>query len=217
MVLVRESWAERRAGLSVFEQMTAGFAYRPDEECARVHHRVGELVQEYTRQYYARDPRAQETLAQMLGSLGEGSVMRPSVDFDYGVNTHVGAGCFFNFGCVFLDVAPIRFGDGVLVGPRVQFLTPTHPLNPVDRADLWEGGLPITVGDNVWIGGGAIILPGVTIGENAVVGAGAVVSKDVPANAVVVGNPARVIKTVSAEDRPSDPDHQYSPQALGLI
>lgn len=211
------SWEQKRAGKSVFEQMTAGYAYRPDAECEQVHYRVTQLTQTYTQQYLSRDPGMEQTLRQMLGSLGEGSVIRPEVAFDYGVNTHIGAGCFFNFGCVFLDVAPITFGDGVLVGPKVQFLTPTHPLNPVDRAALWEGGLPITVGQNAWIGGGAIILPGVTIGENAVIGAGAVVSKDIPANAVAVGNPAKVVKYVSAEDRPGDPEHQYSPQALGLL
>ena len=209
-------WDELRAGKSVFEQMTAGFAYRPDEECADTHYRVVELVEEYTRLYRARDSRKQEVLAQIVGSLGEGSTIRPSVAFDYGVNTHIGAGCFFNFGCVFLDVAPITFGDAVLVGPNAQFLTPTHPLNPVDREALWEGGLPITVERNVWIGGGAILCPGVTVGENAVIGAGAVVTKDVPANAVVVGNPARVIKYVGVDERPTDPAHQYSPQALGL-
>ena len=209
-------WEQLRAGKSVFEQMTAGYAYRPDAECADTHYRVVALVEEYTRLYRARDPRFSQVLARMVGSLGEGSVIRPSVDFDYGVNTHIGAGCFFNFGCVFLDVAPIHFGDGVLVGPHVQFLTPTHPLNPVDRADLWEGGLPITVGDNVWIGGGAILCPGVTVGENAVIGAGAVVTRSIPANAVAVGNPARVVKYVSADERPTDPSHQYSAQALGL-
>lgn len=98
------------------------------------------------------------------------------------MNTYIGDGSFFNFGCVFLDVCPIRIGSTVLVGNNVQFLTPTHPLNPVDRAAYWEGGEPITVEDNVWIGGGAIILGGVTIGKNSVIGAGTVVTKDVPAN-----------------------------------
>jgi len=210
------NWQQKREGKSVFQQMTAGYAYRPDDECIDLHRRVTQLTQVYAQQYYASDPMMTKTLNEMVGSLGEGSMIRPAVSFDYGVNTHIGAGCFFNFGCIFLDVAPITFNDGVLVGPNVQFLTPTHPLNPVDREALWEGGLPITVGRNVWIGGGAIILPGVTIGENAVIGAGAVVSKDIPANAVAVGNPAKVVRYVAEDERPTDPNHQYSPQALRL-
>lgn len=106
----------------------------------------------------------------------------------------MGTGCFLNFNVVALDVAPIRLGDNVLIGPNVQLLTPTHSLDPERRRAGWEGGEPITVGDNVWIGGGAIICPGVSIGANSIVGAGAIVTKDVPANVVVAGNPARVIK-----------------------
>lgn len=203
--------------MSVFEQMTAGMAYKPDAECADAHHRVMALAETFRQQYIARDPQMVQTLSNMVGSLGDGSMIRPSVSFDYGVNTHIGAGCFFNFNCVFLDVAPITFGDGVLVGSNVQFLTPTHPINPVDRRNAWEGGKPVTVGDNVWIGGGAILLPGVTVGENSIIGAGAVVSRDIPANSIAVGNPARVIKTVSADERPTDPADQFSPAALGLL
>jgi len=106
----------------------------------------------------------------------------------------MGTGCFLNFNVVALDVAPITLGDNVLIGPHVQLLTPTHSLDPERRRAGWEGGEPITVGDNVWIGGGAIICPGVSIGANSIVGAGAIVTKDVPANVVVAGNPARVIK-----------------------
>lgn len=202
--------------MSVFEQMTAGMAYKPDEECADTHYRVMELAETFRLQYIKRDPQMAETLRSMVGSLGEGSMIRPNVSFDYGVNTHIGAGCFFNFNCVFLDVAPINFGDAVLVGSNVQFLTPTHPINPVDRRNAWEGGKPITVHDNVWIGGGAILLPGVTVGENSIIGAGAVVSRDIPANSIAVGNPARVIKTISADERPTDPADQFSATALGL-
>lgn len=201
----------------IFDRMTAGLPYRPDEECAEIHYRTMSLVEQLDRQYLARDPKMAETLRQLLGSCGEGSMIRPRAVFDYGINTHMGAGCFFNFNCVFLDVAPITFGDGVLVGTNVQFLTPTHPVNPVDRKALWEGGKPITVGDNVWIGGGAILLPGVTVGENSIIGAGAVVSRDVPANSVAVGNPACVIKTISADERPTDPADQFSAASLGLL
>jgi maltose O-acetyltransferase len=95
-----------------------------------------------------------------------------------------------------LDVAPIRIGSGTMFGSNVQIMTPLHPLDPELRAEGWESAAPITIGSNVWVGSGAIILPGVTIGDGAVIGAGAVVSRDVPARAVAVGNPARVIKTL---------------------
>lgn len=198
----------------VFKRMIAGAPYKPDAEC----HALSDTIYEATKlfeQYYARSEHAQamHVLREHLGAFGTGSFMRPSVAFDYGVNTFIGEGCFFNFNTVILDVAPVRFGDGVLVGSNTQFLTPTHPVNPQDRKNLWEGGLPITVGDNVWVGGGAIILGGVSIGENAVIGAGSVVTKDVPANAVVVGNPARVVRTVGPDEHPAHP-HQYSAQSI---
>ena len=103
---------------------------------------------------------------------------------------------FANFGLVALDVAPIRIGDDVQIGPNVQLLTPTHPLDPGLRRAKWEAAEPIEIGANAWLGGGAIVLPGVTIGENSVVGAGAVVTRDVPSDVVVVGNPARVIRSL---------------------
>ena len=93
-----------------------------------------------------------------------------------------------------LDVARVTIGDDVQMGPNVQLLTPTHPTEPEPRREKWEAALPITIGDNVWLGGGVIVCPGVTIGENSVVGAGSVVVRDIPANAVAVGNPARVVK-----------------------
>jgi maltose O-acetyltransferase len=115
---------------------------------------------------------------------------------DYGYQIHVGARTFINYGVVLLDVGTITIGEDVQVGPNVQFLTPTHPLDPETRRAKWEAAKPITIGNNVWLGGGVIILPGVSIGENTVVGAGAVVTKDLPANVVAVGNPARVIRQV---------------------
>lgn len=99
-----------------------------------------------------------------------------------------------NFGAILLDVARIRIGADVQLGPNVQLLTATHPLEPEPRRAKWESGKPITIGDNVWLGGGVIVCPGVTIGENTVVGAGAVVVRDLPANVVAVGNPARVVR-----------------------
>lgn len=143
------------------------------------------------------DPQAQiAILRELLGSLGEGAVIRPPFWCDYGYQIHIGRGTFINYGAVFLDVARVTIGEDAQVGPNVQFLTATHPVDPATRRAKWESARPITIADNVWLGGGAIILPGVSVGENTVVGAGAVVTKDLPANVVAVGNPARVVRTV---------------------
>ena len=116
---------------------------------------------------------------------------------DYGRHLTIGARCFANYGLVALDVAPITIGDDVQIGPNVQLLTPTHPVEAGPRRDKWESAAPITIGDNVWLGGGAIVLAGVTIGDNTVVGAGAVVTRDLPADVVAVGNPARVVRQLA--------------------
>jgi maltose O-acetyltransferase len=133
-------------------------------------------------------------LAELLGELGEDAVIRPPLSMDYGYQTSIGAGTFINFNCVILDVARVVIGERCQVGPNVQILTPTHPIDPGPRGDGWEAAEPITIGDNVWLGGGAIVLPGVTIGSDSVVGAGAVVTRDLPPRVVAVGNPARVIR-----------------------
>jgi maltose O-acetyltransferase len=124
---------------------------------------------------------------------------------DDGAHLRLGARCFANFGLVALDVAAITIGDDVQIGPNVQLLTPTHPLEPGPRRAKWEAAQPITIGDNVWLGGGAIVLPGVTIGTNTVVGAGAVVTRDLPADAVAVGNPARVVRTLAEPAAADEP------------
>jgi maltose O-acetyltransferase len=141
-------------------------------------------------------PLRRQLLQQLVGSVGEGTEIRPPFFVDYGSNIRIGARCFANFGLVALDVAAITIGDDVQIGPNVQLLTPTHPVEPGPRREKWEAAEPITIGDNVWLGGGAIVLPGVTIGENTVVGAGSVVTRDLPADVVAVGNPARVIRSV---------------------
>lgn len=135
-------------------------------------------------------------LTELLGAFGEGSEIRPPLRCDYGYQTFIGARTFANFGLVCLDVATVTIGDDVQLGPNVQLLTPTHPVAAGPRRDKWEAALPIVIGDNVWLGGGVIVLPGVTIGANTVVGAGAVVTRDLPADVVAVGNPARVIRQV---------------------
>lgn len=135
-------------------------------------------------------------LTDLLAGLGEGAVIRPPLFMDYGYQTSVGSGTFINFNCVILDVGRVRIGSDVQIGPNVQILTPTHPIDPEQRRSGLEAAKPITIEDNVWLGGGAIVLAGVTIGRDTVVGAGAMVTKDLPPGVVAVGNPARVIRTV---------------------
>ncbi|WP_142847804.1 sugar O-acetyltransferase [Telmatospirillum sp. J64-1] len=144
----------------------------------------------------APEDRREEILRELLGSVGENTVIRPDFRCDYGENIKIGRNVFINFNCVFLDCAAIEIGDFTQIAPAVQFYTATHPLDPGLRRDGQEYALPIRVGTNVWIGGGAIILPGVTIGDDSVIAAGSVVTKDVPPRSVVVGNPARVVREV---------------------
>lgn len=137
-----------------------------------------------------------ELLEELFGAFGEKSEIRPPLYCDYGYQTHIGARSFANFGLTLLDVARISIGDDVQFGPNVQLLTPTHPLDAELRRQKWEAAEPITIKDNAWIGGGAIVLGGVSVGENAIVGAGAIVTKDVPPNTVAVGNPAKVSRSL---------------------
>jgi maltose O-acetyltransferase len=131
-------------------------------------------------------------LVERFAAVGEGAVVRSPFHCDYGFNIHVGAGVFLNFNCVILDVVEVNIGDRTQIGPAVQILAADHPRDPERRASGLEFGRPVRIGRNVWIGAGAIILPGVSIGDNALIGAGSVVTRDVPAGATALGNPARV-------------------------
>jgi maltose O-acetyltransferase len=135
-------------------------------------------------------------LAELLGSVGEDVSVRPPLYMDYGYQTSIGSETFINFGCIILDVARVAIGADVQIGPNVQILTPTHPLDAEQRRSGLEAAEPISIGDNVWLGGGAIVLPGVTIGRDTVVGAGAIVTKDLPPGVLAVGNPARILRSL---------------------
>jgi maltose O-acetyltransferase len=131
-------------------------------------------------------------LRELLGAVGDGAVIRQPFHCDYGYNIRLGADVFLNFNCVILDVVSVTIGAGTQIGPAVQIYTADHPRDPEHRRAGLEFGRPVVIGRNVWIGGGAIILPGVTIGDDVIIGAGSVVTRDVPPGATVVGNPARV-------------------------
>lgn len=130
-------------------------------------------------------------LVERFASVGEEALIRPPFFCDYGYNISLGAGVFLNFNCIILDVEPVIIGEGTAIGPSVQILASDHPRDPRLRQQKVRFGRPVTIGSNVWIGGGAIILPGVSIGDDAIVGAGSIVTRDVPPGVTVVGNPAR--------------------------
>ncbi|MGP9528806.1 sugar O-acetyltransferase [Glutamicibacter sp. AOP5-A2-18] len=179
------------------ERMLAGDLYIADDpENERLHRRGVQLADAYHRADIAADPLAREILVDLVGTLGEGAHVNPPLFVDYGENIHIGARTFINYNLTALDVATITIGEDCQIGPNVQLLTPTHPIDPQPRRDKLEAAQPISLGDNVWLGGGVIVCPGVSIGENSVIGAGAVVTKDIPANVVAVGNPARVIRSI---------------------
>jgi maltose O-acetyltransferase len=179
------------------ERMLAGDLYVADDpELARDSARAQSLTHRLNTMDPTDGDARRRLLVELLGAFGPDSEIRPPFHCDYGYQTFIGARSFANFGLLSLDVARVTIGDDVQMGPSVQLLTPTHPVEPGPRRDKWEAAQPITIGNNVWLGGGVIVGPGVTIGDNTVVGAGAVVVKDLPANVVAVGNPARVIKQV---------------------
>lgn len=177
--------------------MLAGELYQADDpELAAESLRARRLLDGFNRAPADADEERARILAQLLGAFGPGSEIRPPFYCDYGHMIRIGARTFVNFGLVALDVGPITIGDDVQIGPNVQLLTATHPVEAEARRAKWEAGEPITVASNVWLGGGAIVLAGVTIGQNTVVGAGAVVTRDLPEDVVAVGVPARVTRAL---------------------
>jgi maltose O-acetyltransferase len=146
------------------------------------------------------DPARRALLGQLFASGGDTVGLTSPFFCDYGSNIELGEKVFFNFNCVVLDVCKVRIGPFTLFGPAVQIYTPLHPLDAASRR-AEEYGKPVTIGADVWVGGGAIILPGVTIGDRAVIGAGSVVTRDVPADVFAAGNPCRVVRAIDASDR----------------
>ena len=182
-------------GRSQHDRMRSGDLYLADDpDLVRMRRRARALEERFNRADAVDGQGRTAILRELLGGFGDGSEIRPPFHCDYGEHIHIGARVFANCGLVALDVATITIGDDVQIGPNVQLLTPTHPLDADVRRAKWEGGQPIVIEANAWLGGGVIVLPGRTIGADAIVGAGAVVTKDVPAGAVVAGNPARPIR-----------------------
>lgn len=179
------------------ERMLAGDPYIADDPTIIEAQKVAVRKAARFLAVYNEDPEAGQAVArELFGDMAADAYVRAPVYVDYGSHITIGPRTFINMGLTALDVAPIRIGADCQLGPHVQLLTPTHPVEPQPRRDKLESAQPITIGDNVWLGGGVIVCPGVTIGDNSVIGAGAVVTKDIPANVVAVGNPARVVKEI---------------------
>lgn len=178
-------------------KMLAGELYRSaDPELVADIRRAQRLLAQYNATLEEETDKRAALLRDLLGSCGDGAVIKPVFACDYGYNIRLGRNAFINYHCVFLDCAPIEVGDNLQMGPAVQLYTAEHPLDAELRRSGLEYARPIRIGNDVWIGGGANILAGVTIGDGSVVGAGSVVVRDVPPGRVVVGNPARVVRTL---------------------
>lgn len=178
--------------------MLRGELYRDnDPELVADRQRAGMLTGEFNATRADEPRRRAEILGELLGAFGSGSWIMPRFQCDYGYLIEIGSNSFLNYDAVLLDCAPIRIGNDVSIGPRAQLLTPLHPVEDHEaRRQRWESAAPITIGDNVWFGGGVIVGAGITIGENTVIGAGSVVTRDIPAQVFAAGNPCRVIRSL---------------------
>lgn len=184
------------------ERMLAGEPYfAQDPELLDMQLRAQEMLQAFNGSAPDEGDRRRELLRELFGGFGEGSEVKPPFFCDYGAHIYAGDGLFMNYDCVVLDCNEVRIGHRVLLAPKVQIYTATHPLNPAERREGWEMALPITIGDDVWVGGGAIICPGVTIAAGSTIGAGSVVTRDVPPGVFAAGNPCRVIRKVEPGER----------------
>ncbi|MDN6730798.1 MAG: sugar O-acetyltransferase [Atopostipes suicloacalis] len=179
------------------EKMLAGEMYQAaDPLLVKERKEAKEKIRKFNQTKETEKEKRLEILRDLVGSAGENVHMKPNLRCDYGYNIHIGNNFFANFDTTILDVCEVVIGNHCMLGPGVHIYTATHPIHPIERKSGKEYGKPVTIGDNVWIGGRAIINPGVKIGDNVVVASGAVVTKDVEDNVLVAGNPAKIIKHI---------------------
>ncbi|MDE7263701.1 MAG: NUDIX domain-containing protein [Anaeroplasmataceae bacterium] len=186
---------------SNFKRMLAGALYNAGLNDPELHRNAVRKAMEYNQTGPEELEKRKEMIRGLFGSTKEHFYIEPSIRMDYGFNIHIGDYFYANFDCVFLDVAPIVFGDHVFVAPRCCFYTAGHPIDADIRNEELEYGYPIRVGSNVWFGGSVVVNPGVTIGSNVVIGSGSVVTKDIPDGVVACGNPCKVIRKITEEDK----------------
>ena len=177
------------------EKMLTGELYlASDPELVEMTLRAQRILHDFNQSQPDAVDQRRSLIQALFKSVGPGCEIKPPFCCDYGSHIAVGNRVFVNYGCVVLDCAAVKIGDRTLLGPKVQIYTASHPLEPDKRKAGWEFALPVEVGNDVWLGGGAIVCPGVTIGAGATIGAGSVVTKDVPAGVLAVGNPCQVVR-----------------------
>jgi maltose O-acetyltransferase len=187
--------------MSELLRMLSGNFYRGafDSELQAMHKKACSLCKKFNESEADYEIRI-SILRELFGSIGDNAWIEPNIHCDYGTNIHIGHSFYANFNCIFLDVNTINIGDRVFLAPDVKLFTAGHPIDPITRGELYEFGKPITIGNDVWIGGGTIINPGVTIEDRCVIGSGSVVTKNIPKDSIAVGNPCRVIRKISDKD-----------------
>lgn len=184
------------------ERMLAGLPYKAWLDGLSEERRENKLrIYDYNLTRPDDTKKMKEMIKNILGKTGEEIFIEQPFRCDYGKNIEVGNNFFANYNCVILDVAKVTIGENVMFAPNVSVYTAGHPIHPESRNSGYEYGIPVTIGDNVWVGGNVVITPGVTIGNNVVIGAGSVVTKDIPDNVIAVGNPCRVLREITEEDR----------------
>ena len=172
-----------------------------DKEIQELGKKAEFLVEQYNSTKAGEDEKRTEILKELLGDGGGKCFIKPPFRCDYGKFIEIGEGTFLNFDCIILDACKVKIGKHVLIGPRTCIYSATHPIYAPVRIEGYDVSKPVVIGDNVWLGGNVVVNPGVTIGENSIVGAGSVVTKDIPANVIAAGNPCKVIREITDDDR----------------
>ena len=184
------------------QRMLAGLPYKAWEDGLKEERIANKLrIQEYNSLPANDFKRKDELIRSILGKVGKDVWIESPFFCDYGYNIEVGDNFYTNYNCVILDVGKVIIGDNVMLAPNVAIYTAGHPIHPDSRNSGYEYGIGITIGNNVWLGGNSVVNPGVTIGDNTVIGAGSVVTKDIPANVIAAGNPCKVIREITEDDK----------------
>jgi len=184
------------------EKMLSGKPYKGfNDELVKERQDTKEVLYDFNLLRPSEIEKRNEWIGKLFGRVGKEFYIEPPFRCDYGYNISIGENFYSNYNCTILDCAQVTIGNDVLFGPNVSLFTAGHPIHSVPRNEGIEYAFPITIGNNVWIGGGVIVNPGITIGDNVVIGSGSVVTKDIPPNVIAVGNPCKVLKEITDEDR----------------